>query len=958
MPVSRSALAVLASLATVVAGGALVAPAHANTAGPGLVINEVYGGGGNAGPPAATYDHDFVELKNTASSAISLGGLSVQYRSAAATTASTLVVALPSVDLPAGQTYLVSGAGGATGTALPTADTTSTINLSGTGGQVFLAKGTTGINPGTGNISNADVVDFVGWGTATTSSETAVGPATTNASSIVRNAAGTDTNDNSADFTVANPPTPAACGSACQATPPPPPTPHTIAEIQGTTGTSPFVGQSVTTTGVVTAAYPAGGFFGYVLQTAGTGTGTDATPGASDAIYVYQPSGAVAATIGHSLTVTGTVSEFGATAANPQSLTELTVPAANVVDNGVDAEPPTALVAAYPTTNAAREAHESELLAPTDQFTVTDNYSTNQYGEIGLATGDHQLWQPTDLYNPNLEPGKVADVQADNAARAITLDDGASTNFLNSSTPMSWLTPDNPVRIGSSATLHQPVILDYRNSLWKFQPTTRVTGTGSAVATFGDTRTENQTPANVGGDIKLGTFNVLNYFNTTGVDWVGEGHTCTFYSDRTGSPVTDNVCSDNGPRGAAESSGGTDLSAPTADLERQRVKEVRAINTMNVDIMSLEEIENSVALGESDRDDALRSLVDALNADAGYTRWAYAPSPDAADLPPTAQQDVIRTAFIYNPNKVALMGGSKVLADQSGVGQPFANAREPLAQEFKRKGALDSDGFLVVVNHLKSKGDSDPAATGDNANGIQGAFNGDRVRQAHALVDFAKATAQADGTKKIFLVGDFNSYTQEDPMQVLYQNGFVNQPSDDPKDTSYEFGGMAGSLDHVLANAAAANLVTGRDVWQINAEESVGFEYSRYNYNATLLYQDNQFRASDHNPELVGLDLPFSQQASTVTATATPDRVQKKKTASTIHVTVTGTQGVTPTGNVEIWVDGQKVTTVTLSNGQASATIGPFPDAGTRHVEVRYLGDDLTKPGTATTTVTVTSGKP
>jgi predicted extracellular nuclease len=141
---------------------------------------------------------------------------------------------------------------------------------------------------------------------------------------------------------------------------------------------------------------------------------------------------------------------------------------------------------------------------------------------------------------------------------------------------------------------------------------------------------------------------------------------------------------------------------------------------------------------------------------------------------------------------VQLVGPSKVLSDQSGTGQPFANAREPLAQEFKRTGALDSDGFLVVVNHLKSKGDSKPPATGDNANGIQGAFNGDRVRQAHALVDFAKATAQADGTDKIFLVGDFNSYTQEDPMQVLYQNGFINQPSDDPRDTSYEFDGMAG----------------------------------------------------------------------------------------------------------------------------------------------------------------------
>ena len=44
------------------------------------------------------------------------------------------------------------------------------------------------------------------------------------------------------------------------------------------------------TEGVVTAAYPTGGFFGYYLQTDGTGAGDDATPGASDAIFVYRPS--------------------------------------------------------------------------------------------------------------------------------------------------------------------------------------------------------------------------------------------------------------------------------------------------------------------------------------------------------------------------------------------------------------------------------------------------------------------------------------------------------------------------------------------------------------------------------------------------------------------------------------------------------------------------------------------
>ena len=306
-------------------------------------------------------------------------------------------MALPSVDLPAGQTYLISGASGATGTALPTADTTSTINLSGTGGQVYLAKGTTGINPGTGNISNPDVVDFVGWGTSTTSFETASGPATTNPSSITRSA-GADTNNNSSDFTLANPPTPVACGTACGATPPPPPTPHTIAEIQGTGDTSPLAGATVVTQGVVTAAYPTGGFFGYVLQTDGTGSGDDATPGASDAVFVHQPAGAVTVQVGQYVEVTGDVSEFN-------GLTELSVDAADVDDSRhAAARWGDRALDGLPHDRVGREAHESELIAPTDRFTVTDNYSTNQYGEIGLATGDHQLWQPTDLYNPKLEP--------------------------------------------------------------------------------------------------------------------------------------------------------------------------------------------------------------------------------------------------------------------------------------------------------------------------------------------------------------------------------------------------------------------------------------------------------------------------------------------------------------------------------------------------------------------------
>ena len=64
-------------------------------------------------------------------------------------------------------------------------------------------------------------------------------------------------------------------------------------------------------------------------------------------------------------------------------------------------------------------------------------------------------------------------------------------------------------------------------------------------------------------------------------------------------------------------------------------------------MVSLEEIENSTIAGEP-RDAALATLTDALNADAGGTRWAYVPSPTT--LPAT--EDVIRTAFLYNPATV------------------------------------------------------------------------------------------------------------------------------------------------------------------------------------------------------------------------------------------------------------------------------------------------------------------
>ena len=51
------------------------------------------------------------------------------------------------------------------------------------------------------------------------------------------------------------------------------------------------------------------------------------------------------------------------------------------------------------------------------------------------------------------------------------------------------------------------------------------------------------------------------------------------------------------------------------------------------------------------------------------------------------------------------------------------------------------------------------------------------------------------------------------------------------------------------------SLVVDADVWSVNAYESVGLEYSRFNYNVVPLFQESPYRSSDHDPLVVGLDL-------------------------------------------------------------------------------------------------------
>ncbi|NJC21182.1 5'-nucleotidase [Arthrobacter pigmenti] len=799
-------------------------------AGSGVVINEAYVNGGSANAP---FTHKFVELYNTTDAPVSLDGWSLQYRAAGTVTAPTGVAEL-SGSIPANGYFLVQGGSNDSfGAALPAPDVTTGLNFSGTRGTIVLSNQPGAVDPlAVGSVVGAPgVVDLLGYGSSNTY-ETAAeeGPGgTTNPLSMNRSDF-VDTDNNKVDFTALDAVTPTnAAGDQAGSEPEPDPDPPTpgevipIAEIQGNGAASPYAGQTVTTRGVVTAAYPTGGFDGYYIQTAGTGGDLGSDHAASDGIFIYSPETVESVAVGDFVEVTGLAGEYF-------DLSQITVNAGGMTKPAEAAVAVKASSVAYPADDAGREALEGMLVHPTGGFTVTDNYALNQYGEIALAVGDSPLVQPTEIAPPGT-PENAA-VAADNAARGVKLDDGATTNFLNSANmdqPLPYLTPEEPVRVTSSATFTAPVVLDFRNSSWKFQPLTALTAANAAdvqPAAFEGTRPE--APENVGGNVKIASFNVLNYFTTTGDQLTG----CTYYEDRDGNPIT--------VRGGCDARG----AANAENLERQEAKIVAAINGLDADVVSLEEIENSAKFGK-DRDEALATLTAALN-EATPGVWDYVRSP--ADLPALENEDFIRTAFIYKRAAVETVGESVILDDN----EAFSNARKPLAQTFNVVDGDESTRFLVIANHFKSKG----SGTGENADqgDGQGASNADRIEQATALVAFADRLKTEEGTDKVFLAGDFNSYSAEDPMQVLYNAGYVNQGAK-TDGYSYVFSGQVGSLDHILASPAADATVSGVDVWNINAVESVALEYSRYNYNATNFYEPNQFRASDHDPVIVGLNL-------------------------------------------------------------------------------------------------------
>ncbi|WP_017203634.1 ExeM/NucH family extracellular endonuclease [Microbacterium algeriense] len=783
-------------------GSLAAAPAVADTAGTGVVINEAYLSGGSAG---AAFKNKFVELYNPTSAPVTLDGMSLQYRSATGSGAFNGVAPLTGV-IPAGGYYLVQGnSNGTNGADLPAPDAVTTLTPSGTNGTLALVEGTAAVTLTPGSVVGADgVVDLLGYGTSNTFETKAATPPTGNTDvKSLNRTDGVDTNDNSADFTLSATITPQNSGGTDPGTDPGgEPTKATIAEVQGTTDVSPLNGQTVQVEGVVTADYRTGGYKGIVIQTQGSGGATDATPGASDGVFVFLNALNPDLAIGDLVSVTGSVSEyFGQTQLNPAAAADVSVVTAGI---GVPAVTP------LPTTvqGADREQYENMYVAPEGTYRLASSHQLFNFGTLWLNAGDELAVKSTETTRPGAEAAAIA---AANRANRILLDDGWSIQVSNSGHPgeQPYFTKDTVVRNGDTVDFgDNGYVLQWGFNDWRLQPVVPIDDSSAADLKVGFTATNPRTdsaPA-VGGDVQVASFNVYNYFTTLKSE-------------------------DSNARGAANA----------AQFAIQKSKIVAAINGLDAEIVSLMEIENSVKLGKP-IDTALKDLVAGLNADAGSDVWAYVPTPAA--LNNAATTDYITNAIIYKKDAVTTVGDSATVIDESVWG----NAREPIAQAFD----IDGRVVTVVANHLKSK--SPPEGAGAEPADGQGFFNADRVKQANAILAFTAQLEETTGSGDMLLIGDFNAYGKEDPIDVFTSNGWSDLVADKTDGQyTYTFDGELGSLDHVIASPSLASSITGAGVWGINSPE-----WSDRGYAFGATEEGTPYRSSDHDPIIVGVssDIP------------------------------------------------------------------------------------------------------
>lgn len=252
--------------------------------------------------------------------------------------------------------------------------------------------------------------------------------------------------------------------------------------------------------------------------------------------------------------------------------------------------------------------------------------------------------------------------------------------------------------------------------------------------------------------------------------------------------------------------------------EIQTLKISKALININADIYAICEIQQG--------DSAAQMLVDAMNAMTKKTQYAYISQG-------WSNGDTISCGYIYRSNRVRPYGEL-----QYGYHDPSNHYHYRMVacgfEEIK-----SAEKFVLNINHLRSK-----RGTGAESNAKRMV----NVDSLLVLLDRIEEEQLFDDSD-ILMVGDYNCYTQEEPIQTIIQAGYEDMVMRyDSLGYSYVYHSEAGYLDRVFASQSMAKQVLTVRPYHLNAD----YFYSR-GYKRGL--DKTMFRYADHDPILISLQL-------------------------------------------------------------------------------------------------------
>lgn len=482
------------------------------------------------------------------------------------------------------------------------------------------------------------------------------------------------------------------------------------------------------------------------------------------------------------------------------------------------------------------EAYEGMLVSLADTVHITEQYQLDRFNDIRVAAGE----RPVQFSQLNTPDAALLDMWLqEQGARSIVYDDGLNTqnesvDLLDGFAPYTTTTAP---RMGDTAN-NLTGVLDYKwagsassGATWRLR--SHIDGTNSFVSS---NARPTESPA-VDGNLKVTSFNVLNFFSTI---------------DASGAVTL----AGHDPRGADT----------FEERDRQLAKLTRAILTMDADVLGLVELENEFD-NVNDGSTAIELLVNSVNAAAGEMRYDYV-YPGSTFV----GSDAIAVGIIYKPAVVALAEGSVAALLDDAVAQTLplfegrdfasnplfngvATNRVSLAASFTHVATKES--FTVVANHFKSKGSSglvDNTDANFDKNDGAGYWNQRRLDASQAVVAWLQTAPTGLNDVDQIILGDLNAYAAEDPIQYLLAQGFNNVESEYAY--SYVYDGQVGTLDYLLVSDSLLEKMTEAHVWNVNADEADAIDYN-LDYGRSASYFDSGVAArnSDHDPVLVGFEL-------------------------------------------------------------------------------------------------------